>query len=180
MRVFFKSWAEIDAFVRGLHEVICPRCGGRGVMRPHGWRWRYDRQGQAHARGRRICCLRRRGGCGKTPCLRPGSVLPRRYFEADDLDRFIAELMHARSIKAAWERCGIRMSLDTGYRLYRRLWLCLPILRTQLCSRAPPPEGRGLESALQQAFEHLCSAFGDDGMVSTYQRVLQKDFLAVI
>ena len=177
--MFFKSWAEIEAFVRGLHEVICPRCGARGAMGPHGVRWRYDSRGRQRRSSRRIRCLPRRGGCGKTPCLRPGNILPRRWFDANDLERFIRELMRSRSVKAAWERCSIRMSLDTGYRLYRRLCRCQPVLRTRLCSRAPPPEEKSAGSALLQVFEHLCSALGDDGAVSAYQLVLQKDFLAI-
>lgn len=115
-----------------------------------------------------------------TPCLRPGNILPRRWFDAEELQRFIRELMRGRSVKKAWECCGIRMSLDSGYRLYRRLWLCMPVLRTQLCSRAPPPANAGAKSALIQALEHLHSAFSQDGVVSSYQQSFQKDFLALV
>jgi len=179
MRVFFESWAEIDAFVKRLDLVVCPRCGAQGAMARHGWRRKYDSRGRRRVSGRRIRCLPRRGGCRRTPCLRPGNMLPRRWLDAEELERFIRELMRSRSVKAAWERCDIRMSLDSGYRLYRRLWLCLPILRARLCSRAPPPEDTSRKSALIQAFEHLHSAFQDGGKISSYQQGFQTDFLAV-
>lgn len=178
MRVFFKSWAEIDAFVHRLHLLVCSGCGAQGTMGQHGWRRKYDSSGRLRVSGRRIRCLPRRGGCGKTPCLKPGHILPRRWFDAEELERFIRELMHGRSVKAAWERCGIRMSLDSGYRLCRRLRLCLPILRTRLFTRAPPAALSG-RSALIQVFEHLHSAFSDDGRISSYQQTFQRDFLAV-
>jgi len=180
MQVFFRSWAEIGAFVEQLHLLVCPRCGAQGSMGPHGWRRTYDSRGRRRTSGRRIRCLPRRGGCGKTPCLRPGNILSRRWIDAAELERFIRELVHGRSVKAAWERCGMRMSLDSGYRLYRRFWLCLPILRTRLCSRAPPPPCGQEKSALHQMFAHLGSALKADGMgVRTYQQAFQKDFLAV-
>lgn len=114
-----------------------------------------------------------------TPCLRPGNIVPGRWFDAEELESFLRALMRARSVKAAWEATGIRMSLDSGYRLYRRLRLCLPVLRTRLCARAPPPTGAGGKSALRQAYEHLRSAFGDDGRICSYQLAFQTPFLAV-
>jgi hypothetical protein len=89
-------------------------------------------------------------------------------------------LREGRSIKAAWENCGIRLSLDTAYRLYGRLQLCQPVLRTQLRSRSPPPrKEKGAGSALLQMLDHLEAVFGDECAISAYQEALQRDFLAI-
>jgi hypothetical protein len=70
------------------------------------------------------------------------------------------------------------MPLDMAYRLVTRLGLCQSVLRTQLCSRAPPPKLTGQGCGLLQVYEHLRSTFGDKNAVSHYQKMQQKDFLA--
>lgn len=179
MRVFYRSRSDIEEFLRALHQVSCPVCGGTGTFVRYGYVWGYVTPGQWGIRRWRIHCKRARGGCTKTPSVCLASTLLRRYFTAAQLWAFIQELMCAPSIKAAWERCAFHLPVDMAYRLVRRLRLCQPILRTHLSSRAPPPEEECAGSTLQQVFIHLRSAFSDDAAVSTYQQMLQRDFLAI-
>ena len=179
MQVFFGSRLENERFLRGLHLQSCPVCGATESFVRHGYVWGYVTPGQWGIRRWRIHCKRARGGCGKAPSVCLAATLLRRYFTAVQLWAFIRELVRAPSVKAAWERCDFRLPLDMAYRLAKRLRICQPILRTHLCSRAPPPEGECAGSTLQQVFMHLRSAFGDDAAASTYQQMLQRDFLAI-
>lgn len=88
--------------------------------------------------------------------------------------------MRGDSIKAAWEYSGIRLHLENAYRIRHRLLLVQPVLRTRLCSRAPPPTKNTAGSPLLQVFDHLQAAFGTENPISTYQEVLQRDFLATV
>jgi len=107
-----------------------------------------------------------------------GDALFRRCFNAKQLWAFIKALEHARSIKSAWERAAIPLSLDTGYRLYRRLGRCQSVLRSHLCARAPPPKVKA-GVPLLQAFAHLKEAFDRGCPVSAYQEHFQRSFLAL-
>lgn len=182
MRFFFRTWNDIKIVLNNLAAMQCPFCGASGTLIRHGFIRgfiAYNRQG---IRARRVRCKRspRRNGCTRTFSLRITSTLPGRCFSAKGLWAFIQGLREGRSIKAAWENCPIRLSLDTGYRIYRRLRLCQPILRTQLCSRSPPPKGKkGAGTPLLQVFDHLQKAFDVDCPISTCQETFQKDFLAI-
>jgi hypothetical protein len=181
MRYFFRNWKDIHLVLDHLGAMRCPACGASGVLIRHGFNRGFVTPRRYGIRSRRIRCKRsaRRDGCTRSFSLRPAGSLPRRCFSAKGLWVFIQKLREGCSIKAAWEQCGIRLSLDTGYRLYHRLERCQPVLRTRLCSRAPPGEGRGAGSALLETLDHLQRAFGDPCAVRAYQEVLQRDFLAI-
>ena len=182
MRFFFRNWKDVGLVLDSLAAIQCPLCGASGTLIRHGFNRGYLTPRRRGIRSRRVRCKKspRRNGCTHTFCLKIGKTLPRRCFRAKGLCTFIQRLREGRSIKAAWERCGIRLSLDTGYRLYRRLLLCLPVLRTRLCNRSPPPKGgEGAGSALLQTYEHLERLFGDACAVKAFQEALQRDFLAI-
>ena len=180
MRVFFRTRTEIEIFLSRLPLLTCSFCGAVGTLVRHGYiRWFHSPE-KSGIRAWRIRCKKspRRRGCGRAPSIRLGESLPRRCFDARQLWAFIQALRQARSIKAAWEKADIPLSLDTGYRLYRRLNRCQSVLRTQLYARAPPPKIK-TGAPLFQVFAHLQAAFGDLGPIRAYQEYFQKDFLAV-
>jgi len=180
MQLFFRNWKDLNIVLEQLPALQCPFCGAGGTLIRYGFNRGYITPVRRGIRAQRIRCKLspRRKGCTVTFCLRPSSYLPRRCFRAKGLWAFIQQLRTGRSIKAAWENSGIPLSLDTGYRLYRRLALCQPILRTNLWSRAPPKKS-GAGSALRQVFDHLIEVFGDECAVRAYQEALQRDFLAI-
>jgi hypothetical protein len=180
MQVFFRTKTEIESFLTRLPFLSCPFCGAAGTLVRHGYiRWCHSPQ-KSGIRAWRIRCKKspRRRGCGRAPSVRLGDSIPRRCFSARQLWVFIQALLNARSIKAAWERAGIPLSLDTGYRLYRRLGRCQSVLRTHLCARAPPPKVK-TGMPLFQVFAHLKEAFGRGCPIRTYQETYQRDFLAL-
>ena len=180
MRIFFRTQEEIEGFLDQLPSLICPFCGAVGVVIRHGFiRWS-DSPEQCGIRAWRLRCKKspERNGCGATWSVRLGDSLLRRAFSAQQLWAFLAELMKACSIKQAWERANFPLSLESGYRLYRRLCRCQCVLRTHLFARAPPPEGR-TGVPLFQVFQHLKEAFAlATCHISAYQVHFQRSFLA--
>jgi hypothetical protein len=180
MRMFFQTPEEIEAFLGQLPSLICPFCGAVGVVIRYGYIcWTHSPE-QCGIRAWRVRCKKspRRNGCGTTWSIRLGDSLLRRAFSAQQLWAFLTELQHARSIKQAWERANIPLTLDSGYRVYRRLCHCQSVLRTRLCARAPPPAGR-TGVPLFQVFHHLKEAFATATcQISAYQVHFQRSFLA--
>lgn len=180
MQVFFKTKADIESYLSQLKLIQCPFCGANETLIRHGTTRRYESPEESRIRLWRVRCKRsvRRNGCTRTWGIRLGETMLRCFFTARELWAFIQELERASSIKSAWERCGIGLSLDTGYRLYKRFILCQSLLRTSLCSRSPPPK-KSAGSPLFQVFKHLKEVFGDACGVRAYQECFQKDFLAI-
>lgn len=178
---YFRDQEELEGFWSRLSVQVCPRCGARGTFVRHGYLRGWITPTQYGIRGWRIFCdpdSPRGRGCGWGPGLWLSSTLLRRCFSAEQLLLFILALCVGLSIRGAWRRSGIALSLRTGYRLHRRLSLCQSILRACLCSRSPPPKKKGAGSPLLQVFEHLQEAF-EDRSVKAYQETLQRDFLAL-
>ncbi len=182
MRFFFRNWKDIELVCANLAAIQCPECGASGFVIRHGYVRGYVSPDCRGIRGQRIRCKKspRRNGCGVSRSLKVGTTLPRRCFNAGGLWRFIEQLRQGRSIKAAWERSGIHLSLDTGYQIHKRLCLCQSVLRTRLSGRGPPPETKSAGLPIFQVFDHLKGAFGDQCPVREYQIEFQQSFLALI
>jgi hypothetical protein len=182
MQRFFESEEAIERFLEKLHSLICPVCGASGRIVRHGYIWGAISETEYGIRGWRILCdpdSPHGAGCGHAPAIWLTSTLLRRCFTAEGLWLFILALCSCHSVRAAWKQSGIQLSLRTGYRLFHRLNLCQSVLRTSLCSRAPPPEKTNAGSPLFQVLDHMKEAFGNNHAVSAYQETFQKDFLAL-
>lgn len=180
MQVFFRTLGEKERFLSQLSLLHCPSCGTVGTLIRHGFiRWS-DSPEKSGIRAWRIRCKKspRRRGCGRAPSVRLGDSIPRRCFSAQQLWAFIQALLRERSIKRAWERAGIPLSLDTGYQIYRHLCRCQSVLRTHLSARAPPPTLKA-GVPLFHVFAHLKEVFGRECPVRAYQETLQRNFLAL-
>ena len=180
MQFFFQTVEEIGMFRSTLPFCRCPACGMIGAMIRHGYTYWSISPTENGIRGWRIRCKssNHHEGCGATWLLRLGDTLPRRCFSAKQLWAFIQTLLDTRSLKQAWERSGFPCSLDTAYRVYRRLQRCQTVLRTHLCARGPPPRGK-TGVPLFHVFAHLEKEFGILSPITAYQISFQKDFLAV-
>lgn len=182
MHVFFKTKEEIELFLSKLFFYCCPHCGRTGTMIRHGYlRWS-DGPKRSGIRGWRIRCpsCNHHTGRDKTWSLRLGDTLRRRWFSARQLWSFIQLLLNGRSVKKNWEDAclkGFPSSLDTAYKVLRRLDLCQTVLRAQLSARGPPPEGK-TGVPLFHVFAHLKEVFGNDSPIEAYQLSFQRDFLA--
>jgi hypothetical protein len=180
MQVFFKTEEEIKAFLSKLTGLCCPACRAVDTLVRHGViLWQKGRKAKS-IRAWRVRCKDKTGhkGCGHAPSIRLGNTLPRRYFDTDELWAFARQLLNARSIKNAWERSGLPMSLDTAYRLYHRMTKGQSALRTRLSGLSPPPESKA-RVPLLHVLAHLKEVFGGSSPISAYQLSFQQDFLGL-
>jgi len=178
MQVFYGSQRELECYLRRLPSQRCSFCGASGSLARHGYIRGWVTPQVYGIRAWRIYCRPEHGGCARAPGIRTADSLLYCIFTAEQIWAFIQALSSAHSVKAAWESCGIPLSLDTGYRIVRRLRLCLPVIRTRLSSRAPPPE-KG-KNALHQMSLHLHSAFRERCPVSAYQLHFQASLTAAV
>ena len=180
MQRFFENKGAIERFLKRLQKLTCPLCGATGTFVRHGFIRGSVSETEYGIRGWRIFCdpdSPQGTGCGWGPGLWLSSTLLRRCFTSEQLLLFILALCEGLSVYAAWRKSSIALSMRTGYRLHERLHLCQSVLRTSLCSRAPPPQRKkGASSPLLQVFDHLQET---SGSVTTYQEDLQRDFLAL-
>lgn len=179
MPLFFSTPEEIEAFRSTLPVCRCPFCGLVGALIRHGFTYWSHSPKENGIRGWRVRCnpTNHHSGCGATWLLRRGDTLPRRCFSAKDLWTFIQAILDSRSLRNAWERSGFPTSLETAYKVYRRLVRCQSLLRTRLCDRGPPPKIK-TGVPLFQMFAHLQEEFGNVSPVGGYQESFQRDFLA--
>jgi hypothetical protein len=178
---FFKNVKDIERFLGQLQGEICPFCGARALVR-HGYVWGAISPGEYGIRAWRIFCdpdSPRGNGCGRAPSIRLSETLSRRCFSANALWMFIQGLRQNMSVRAAWRYSRIALSMRSGYRLFRRLGLCLSVLRTHLHGRAPPLKTKNADSPLFETFDHLEERLGNVQAISAYQEILQRDFLAI-
>ena len=159
--------------------MTCPSCGAVGTMKRNGFNKGYISDSEKGIRGWRIECVKskHRNGCSRGWAVKLGDTVNQCCFTAGELWRFINQLGKGLSVKAAWEHSGIRMSLDTGYRMYKRLLKCQSIIRTHLRGRSPPPSGNAA-TPLFQMFDHLKKECGKTEAVSQYQIRFQRSMLA--
>ena len=180
MQRYFRDKGELERFFMQLPAQVCSRCGAAGTFVRHGYIRGAVSPTEYGIRGWRIFCdpdSPRRRGCGWSPGLWLSSTLLRRCFTAEQLLLFIVALCASDSVRGAWRRSGIGLSLRTGYRLHQRINLCQSILRCRLCSRGPPPEEKSARSPLLQVLTHLQETVGS---VTAYQQALQREFLALV
>jgi hypothetical protein len=94
---------------------------------------------------------------------------------AKTLSLFIESLAKAPSIKQAWEATGSKLSLNTAYRLRKRLDLQLSRLRSILAPSAKPPPSKS-SSPLLQTWLHLNAIVGEPNPIKAFQLRFQKPF----
>lgn len=177
MQIFFRTIADIKTFRSHLHMVTCPECRRTGTMIRYGYIYEYARDGSRSIRRWRVRCSESRNGCRYTPSVALSETIPHHCFSASALWRFILALKNSRSVLAAWNTAQIGNTVDTGYRTYKRLLLCQSRLRTNLMSRAPPPESKEMSAPLFQVFDHLKENFGKNNPISKYQEYFQESLL---
>jgi len=157
--------------------LMCPVCKKIGTMVKHGYKYTYSSKADKSIRLWRIRCSKERNGCGYAPGLSLSETIPFYSFTASELWLFILALIKTTSINAAWNCAKIGTSVNTGYRIYKRLLLCQSRLRTNLTSRAPPPKAENA-GILFQVFAHLKEVFGGQKTITEYQQYFQKSILS--
>ncbi len=158
---YFSNESELDQYRRGMKFVHCPHCGRVGFLIGHGFLVGYAEAGQEMVvRGRRFFCSNRyrRKGCGRTFSVVIADVLVGFMVRACTLFSFLQRVADGLSRKAAWERAAASFSLESGYRLWRRLSEAQTHIKAVLCRQRPPPYSPANEP-LVQVLDHLLCVF---------------------
>ncbi len=176
--VFLPSLKAIHVFRRQLAVFPCPTCHRRGALRRHGFIRGYISSSSKGIRAWRVFCKPRHGGCGRSFSLRRSRSLPRCCFSSIQLSSFINHLSKNTSIKAAWEASDLPLSLDSAYRLVQQIQRLIPILRSRLFPRGPPPDRMMATSPLHELLILLSEQLGAKDPVAAFQLRFQLPFLA--
>jgi hypothetical protein len=152
----------LDGFKSSVKLLPCPHCRRVGALVGHGFLRGYaDTGGDQVVRGRRFFCSNRfrRPGCGRTFAVLLAGVLARFVVRLPTLFSFAHAVLAGASRRAAWKATVARaMSLQTAYRLWRRLCKTQVSLRARLCRVCPPPDSTAAEP-MAQLLQHMQRAF---------------------
>jgi hypothetical protein len=171
--------AELHQYMLGLKLMPCPHCGRVGYIIGHGFLGGYSETGQEQVvRGRRFFCSNRhrRLGCGRTFSVLLADVLMGFMVRAHTLWNYLQGVLDGLSRKAAWERTAGAFSLESGYRLWRKLQGAQAHIRALLHRRRPPPDSSA-EEPLAQLSAHLLCVFPSDCPFSSFQIHFQTPLL---
>lgn len=177
---FLESAVAFDEYRLTLKSVPCPHCRGVGNLIRHGFLRGYAEDGAERVvRGWRIYCSKRnrRKGCGHTHSVLKADLLPRRSVRAARLWQFLAGMLAALILKAAWEKTAAPFTLECGYRLWRAFVKRQSRIRTALCQLQAPPQS-SLKNPLLHGIQHLRAAFVHAACpVRDFQLHFQRPFL---
>lgn len=145
-----------------LKQQCCPHCGRRGSLNRHSRILGNDpdHADRQRPRGQRAFCSDRgqRGGCGRTVAVCLAEVLPRHSVPAPLLAQLLAALLAGAALKAAAETLRTFFSVETFYRLRRKLRRRLDLVRSCLYRELTAPASDQCDPLLQ-THEHLRAVF---------------------
>ena len=133
---YCSSLDEADQYLDSIKYVPCPHCRKVGFLNRHGFLKGYPLKGNEKiARGRRIYCSNRnnRSGCGRTCPLLLSSLMLGFCIGTGLLWKFMGLVLSGKSRKASWEALCSGLSVENGYRFWRKLRKGEGRLRTYLC-----------------------------------------------
>lgn len=179
-RRYIRSAAALKQWRSELKLERCPHCGATGFLICHGYLRGYGETNDCDTiRGRRFFCSNRdrRKGCGSTFSLLFAN-LPRNFsVSAATLWNFLKGIAKGLSRKAAWEGLHSPFSLETAYRLWRRIRHSQIPIRARLSRQTPPPRTKASEPLFEMT-AHLQTVFPTASCpLSAFQEHFQQGFL---
>lgn len=177
---YINSAADLDQWRNQLKCVPCPHCGATGFLICHGCLRGYGQTKDCSTiRGRRFFCSNRdrRRGCGKTFSILFADLLRNFSVPAATLWNFIKRVANGLSRKAAWEGLDSIFSLETAYRLWRRIRHSQIPIRARLSQEKPPPATDSSEPLFEMT-AHLQTIFPSASCpITAFQEEFQQGFL---
>jgi len=164
---FVRDERALDDVLYSAKLHACPHCRRTGALVGHGMLRGYDEHGPTQVvRGRRLLCSSRfrRPGCGRTVSVRIAHVIARFTVRTEPLTTMLRAVVEGSTRRAAWLRAEAPLTLRTGYRLWRRLLVAQPVMRTAMCRVCPPPASSD-HRPIALLFVHMQTAFGTTGCV---------------
>jgi hypothetical protein len=154
--------SRLNQYRLALKLVFCPHCHQIGFLIGHGFLVGYAERGEELViRGRRFFCSNRfrRQGCGRTFSVLISDVLLGFVVRASTLFAFLNGVALGLSRRASWLKVSDgKFSIQSGYRLWRKLQGSQAHIRTILNRERPPPDCVAAEPLIQM-LDHLRSIF---------------------
>lgn len=160
----------------------CPHCQKTRTLILHGYLWGYDLKGanKKTVRGRRVFCSNRnrKTGCGRTFSLLKAGRIKRLIIQTRDLWLFLKNMVDGINVFQAFRSLAIGLSTTSFYRLYRRVYLNQPKIRTLLLKRHPAPQNIPHENPLIKTIAHIKLVFRTHAdAIAAFQSTFQTSFL---
>lgn len=165
---------ELIEYKKNIKLMDCIHCKRSGCLHSHGYQKGYCEDGKLGLRRWRVICTKE--VCGKTSSTLIGKLLPHHLITSVDLWDFIKGILKGLNPKAAWDATSRTFSLDTAYRLHKKLIDSQTTIRQTLVKEIPPPKTNS-KNPLVQTLEHLKALFPkSDCPIAEYQWQFQRAF----
>ena len=155
---FVQSSTELQKAADQAKLRLCVHCRQLGMVNAHGFLRGYSVDGKPDVvRGKRFYCSRRgsKTGCGRTMSVLLSAFIATFSVTTIVLSLFVSLALQGLSVRAAWLAiAGNQFSERSGYRLWSRILVSIPHLRTQLLHAGPPPQSEGVHP-LSQLLLHI-------------------------
>lgn len=179
---FYRSNTEFDQIHLRLKQYPCPHCRLTGTLILHGYLHGYDLENinKKIIRGHRIFCSNRnrRDGCGKTWSIMLTSILKGFILQTKHLWDFLKNIGKGMNVFESFNVLKIPLSPTSIYRLYKRVRLNQPHIRSLLLRRSKPPSNIRHKNPLVKTIRHMESAFKrNPDPPAAFQYVFQRSFL---
>lgn len=179
---FYRSQAGFDPIHLRLKQYPCPHCRLTGTLILHGYLHGYDLEkiNKRIIRGHRIFCSNRnlRDGCGKTWSIMLTSILKGFIVQTFHLWDFLKNIAKGMNIFQAFNTLDIPLSPTSIYRLYKRVRLNQPHIRSLLLRRSKPPSDIRHKNPLIKTIRHMALSFKNIAdPLAAFQCIFQKSFL---
>ena len=160
---FYKNDPDFKKFHYQIKLIACPHCQITGCLILHGYLYGYDEKNshQQIIRGHRIFCSNRnqRPGCGGTFSILASHILKNFTITTQSFWDFLVNILKGLNKFAAFSLLKLPFSTSSIYRLYQRIKLCQPHLRTLLLNKIPSPVDVPSPNPLIKTILHIKSAF---------------------
>ena len=172
---------ELDQYRMKLKQEICPHCRALGFLIGHGFLRGYgENNREEEIRGRRFFCSNRnrRQGCGRTFSVLLADRLGGFMLPATTLWSFLHRVRGGLTRKAAWEGLKGSFSLETAYRIWKRLQQAQSHIRTRLANHRDLYASSETSNPLFELIDHLRGAFPMASCpIAAFQIQFQTPFL---
>ena len=170
----------LQQYCYSLKSRQCPHCGITGFLVCHGFLKGYSVTGQKQVvRGRRFLCSNRfqRVGCGRTFSVLLSEFIRDFMVTTGILWRLLMVVKEGQTVSESWKEIAPEFCVESGHRLWRRLWKSQSSLKTRLNRERPPPDRQTDDPMLQMA-AHFKTVFPlSPCPFAQYQSTFQESLL---
>lgn len=186
MKRYFESLESLHRFTLSLDcqtdPLCCQHCSKMDQFVSHGFVYKKQHQGDAHAVGKRLLCSNRYGhsGCGRTVRLYLVTEIARLHYTAVHITVFLLALLTGHSTQQAYQSATQTTQPRNAWRWLSKLQRKLLDYRIMIHNRMTPAchftATNKQPGIVLATLQRLFSRFGK-GACAQYQRQTQTAFI---